>query len=320
MTTRARAEFVAIVGTVNHDVILTSEGREFESLGGILYNAIPLAALLDGTGISCRLHGRLSEQDLHEAARLLASFPAADPGGLIADSAGTNISRLDYRGGADRIEEVEMRVAPLSAEDLRGVALARAVLVNMISGRDVELDVLRTIRSQTSSPFFLDVQALARAPDSPRRPRRVPEWREWAALFDVVRGNETEIPWFAGLPGKLLPAMQAVLEVGAGEVILTRGKLGSWRGVLRKGRIVVDEIPAYPANAAEEPTGCGDAYLAGVCAGRILGLDPTASCHLGSWTAARVAELTGLASLAALAGLRERAGRALSISFHGSRV
>jgi sugar/nucleoside kinase (ribokinase family) len=306
-----RAQFVAVVGTVNHDVIRTADGREFESLGGILYNAIPLAALLEGTEFSCRLYGRLSAEDREEAARLLAGFPAADPRGLIADSSGTNISRLDYRGGPDRIEEVEMRVAPLSWEDLRGVTSARAVLVNMISGRDVELEVLRELRSQTTAPLFLDVQALARAPESPRRPCLVPSWREWAALFDVVRGNETEIPWFAGLPGELRPALQAVLEAGAGEVILTRGKLGSLRGVLRNGQTVVEEIPAYSARATEEPTGCGDTYLAAVCAGRLLGLDPSASCHLGSWAAARVAELTGLASLAALAGLRGRAARAL---------
>jgi sugar/nucleoside kinase (ribokinase family) len=316
----SRKQFVAVVGTVNHDVILTSDGREFESLGGILYNAIPLAALLEGTGISCRLYGRLSADDLQEAGRLLGGFPAADPGGLIVDPSGTNVSRLDYRGGGERIEEVEMRVAPLSTDDLRGVDSACAVLVNMISGRDVELAVLRSVRAQAKAPWFLDVQALARAPESPRRPRQVPHWREWAALFDIVRGNETEIPWFAAMPGEIRAAMQAILEAGAREVILTRGKLGSLRGVLQNGRTVIEEIPAYPASATEEPTGCGDAYLAAVVAGRLLGLDPSASCHLGSWTAARVAELTGLASLGALVGLRERADGALAMLRTGGRV
>ena len=56
-------------------------------------------------------------------------------------------------------------------------------------------------------------------------------------------------------------------------------------------------------------TGCGDSYLAGVCAGGVLGLPPPAAARLGAWTAAQVAGLAGIDGMAALRGLRERAAR-----------
>jgi len=134
------APFVAVIGTVNLDTIVTADGRRLESLGGILYNAIPLAALLEKPGVGVRIYARLGERHRTEAIRLLEAFPAVDASTLVADPAGTNLSLLDYSGPGERLERVEMRVPPLTRDDLAGAESARAILVNMISGRDVRAD------------------------------------------------------------------------------------------------------------------------------------------------------------------------------------
>ena len=64
-----------------------------------------------------------------------------------------------------------------------------------------------------------------------------------------------------------------------------------------------------PRTRADDPTGCGDAFLAGVCAGLVTGLDGVEACRLGSYAAARVAALSGLESLTALRGLGAAAAR-----------
>jgi sugar/nucleoside kinase (ribokinase family) len=301
------APFVSVVGTVNHDRIVTADGRHLESLGGILYNAVPLAALLEGTGVRVRLHGRLGAEHRREAERLLAPFPLADASGLIADGAGTNASFLDYSGPGDRVERVELRVAPLSGEDLAGVAGAKAVLVNMVSGRDLSRETAARLRRACAARFFLDVQALTRTNDAPRRPRAVPDWREWCACFDVIRGNEVEICHFAGLPGDVAGAMRRILDAGADEVLVTRGEEGSLRA--GRGRTEVEKLDAFPSAAGSEVTGCGDSFLAGVCAGWVLGLSGMRAASLGSWTAAQMADLAGLDAARALRGLRLRAAR-----------
>jgi sugar/nucleoside kinase (ribokinase family) len=302
--------FVAVVGTVNLDSIVTPTGERHESLGGILYNCVVLGHLLEGTGIRVRLCARLGAEHREEALRLLADVPAVDPSGLISDPGGTNVSHLDYSQGPERVEWVEFRVPPLVPEDLAGIESARAILVNMISGRDLTPATVRVLRECSPALFLLDVQALVRSAEKPRRTRAVDGWQEWCPLFDVVRGNDLEIRHFCDSPDSLGEALRRILEAGAGEVLATRGAAGSLRATLEKGRVRAEEVPGVRCERPLDPTGCGDAYLAGVCAARVLGLAPDIAPHLGSYVASRVVALRGLAELAALRGIREEAAAA----------
>jgi sugar/nucleoside kinase (ribokinase family) len=299
--------FVAVVGTVNRDVVVGPGGTRRESLGGILYNAIPLGALLEGTGISVRPIGRLSAADRAEARRILSAFPAVTAETLQPDPAGTNLSLLDYSRGGERVEEVRMRVAPLSLEDLAAGRGARAWLVNMISGRDVDVETVAALRLEERGLFLLDVQALARTADTPRAPRVVPDAAAWSRGFHVVRGSETEIAHLGGAPADVAAAARTILRAGAGEVLATRGGDGVVRFVREGEEIRATETPAAPCEAPVDPTGCGDAFLSAVCAGRVLGLAPEESVRLGTFVAARVLGLSGIESLVALRDLRAEA-------------
>jgi sugar/nucleoside kinase (ribokinase family) len=200
-----------------------------------------------------------------------------------------------------------MRVAPLSASDLAPARGAQATLVNMISGRDVASATLAELRRGERGSFLLDVQALARSTDTPRRPRVVPDAPAWCRVFDVVRGSETEIAHFGGAPGDPRSAAARILSAGAGEVLATRGERGSVRYVLAGGELQRAEVAAVPCRAPVDPTGCGDSFLSGVCAGRILGLSALESLRLGSFVASRVLALAGLEALAALRTIRREA-------------
>ncbi|MEZ5063110.1 MAG: carbohydrate kinase family protein [bacterium] len=301
---------VAVIGTVNRDVIVTAEGAEHTSLGGILYNVLPLVALLEDTGLRVAPIGRLGAGDRDEAIALLRGFAALDPSGLIVDAAGTNVSHLDYRGGGERIEHVAMNVASLGGGDLVAAAPAQAVLVNMISGRDVSLEALEALRATCDGTLYLDVQALARTTDTPRRPRAEPEWVRWAAVFDVIRGNEDEIGWIAGTGGDVEAGVRRLLHAGAGEVLVTAGSRGASRFVLEGSDVRRDVVPAVPVARVADPTGCGDSFLSAVVAGRLLGLAPLDSVALGAWLASEVATRTGLSSLRELRGVRKRAAAA----------
>ena len=295
--------FVAIVGTVNRDVILHPDGARRESLGGILYNAIPLGALLAGTGLRVRPIGRLGAEDRREAQEILAAFPAIESDTLLEDPAGTNLSILDYSKGGERVEEVRARVSPLTESDLAAGCGARAWLVNMISGQDVALATLDCVRRRETGLFLLDIQALARTTDTPRRSRRVEDFRSWSGLFHVVRGSETEVAHFGDAPGDVAAAARHVLAAGAMEVVATRGEHGlRWWA---KGNADAVEVPAVPCRRPLDPTGCGDAFLSAVCAGRMLGLTPADSLRLGAFVGARVLGLAGLAALAELRHLQE---------------
>lgn len=299
--------FVAVVGTVNHDIIVPKHGPPTESLGGILYNALPLAALLESTGVGVALVGRLGADHRREAIAKLARFPHVNAQSLIADPAGTNLSRLDYSQGAERVETVEMRVAPLSDPDLAPLLDAEAVLVNMISGRDVDRDTMTRFRARTRARLFLDVQALARSLDAPRRSCVVPDGLAWASTFHVVRGNAEEIAYLGGVPGDPDEAAGRLLAAGAEEVLATRGGAGVTRFAQGSTGTRSRDFPAFACPHPVDPTGCGDSFLAGVVAAHLLGLPPEGGVRLGVYVASRVAGLSGLDALEALDGIREEA-------------
>ncbi len=303
--------FVAVIGTVNHDEIRRQDGTRRESLGGILYNVLPLAILLEGTGLRVRAIGRLGEEHRRQAMELLAEFPAADGSGLLADPAGTNESWLDYSGAGERREGVELRVAPLDDADLASAAGAQAVLVNMISGRDVSAGSLERLAGRISGPMLLDVQALARTTDAPRRPRRVPDAEAWARPFDVVRGNELEIGGFGGDLADPAAAAHRILSFprAPAEVLLTLGERGAVRFERSGGDVRVDRVEPVPCPEPRDPTGCGDSFLAAVTAARVLGRSRAAAARMAAFVAARVAELSGLEELGRLRSLRDEALR-----------
>jgi sugar/nucleoside kinase (ribokinase family) len=294
--------FVAVLGTVNRDVIVDGSGARRESLGGILYNAIALGALFQGKGISVRPIGRLGAADRREAIDILSAFPSIEADALIEDPAGTNLSILDYRDDAsgDRVERVEMRVPPLGDADLQAARGGVACLVNMTSGRDVEREVLARFRAAERGLFVLDVQALARTRGVPRAPRLVPDFESWSAIFPIVRGSESEIAHFGGDVEDVAASAGRILDAGAREVIVTRAELGGSCYRTERGARTRIDYGAVPCARPVDPTGCGDTFLSGVCAARVLGFPADESLRLGAFVASRVIGLAGLEELCAL--------------------
>ena len=76
-------------------------------------------------------------------------------------------------------------------------------------------------------------------------------------------------------------------------VVVTRGEQGS---TIREGDRV-SEIPPVPARRVVDPTACGDAYRAGLLAGRARGLSFETAGRMGSLLGSYVVEVEGPQSL-----------------------
>ena len=72
-------------------------------------------------------------------------------------------------------------------------------------------------------------------------------------------------------------------------LVVTRGGKGS--AIYTKGRVL--EIPAAPVNVLTDPTGCGDAYRAGLLFGLMKGADWETSGRLGAMMGAIKIEHAG---------------------------
>jgi ribokinase len=111
-------------------------------------------------------------------------------------------------------------------------------------------------------------------------PEGVPAAREIAAQVDLLIVNRVEA---ALLTGQEEPreALQALLEVVPGMVALTVGS----QGVLVGAEGQVDHVPAYPVEA-EDSTGAGDAFAAGLVTGLLRRLTPREATRFGAAVAA----------------------------------
>lgn len=311
----------AIVGTVNRDRVIMPDGAEHSSLGGILYNALTLArcASRDDT---IRVIGRLGDEDRDEALALLGRSPAIDSSGLVFCAGASNQASLAYTSADHRVETLVDRVGPLSDDEIVRAADADFVLANLISGWDFTPPQLAHL-SGGGTRVLLDVQSLTLAPpggDGTRVFRAVPEWREWCAHVEIVKGNAEEIAWFtgAGLDAvtELRRAARAVLERGPRVLVTTLGARGchvAWRDAAQgKGGLRSRIVPAIPGVRVADPTGCGDAFASAFLADYARSEDPLRGACAGNALAAAVASTRGLDALLTLpdtATQRERLWR-----------
>lgn len=74
-------------------------------------------------------------------------------------------------------------------------------------------------------------------------------------------------------------------------LILTYGENGS--KIWKKGSASVIEIPAVKTKKVVDPTGCGDAYRAGLMYGISKGLSIEKSANIGAWMGAKAVEVAG---------------------------
>ncbi len=308
----------AIAGTVPRDRIITAAGDTHTSLGGILYNALALARCA-APGDVIRPIGRAGEDDHAEILKLFAACPAIDASGMRFVPGGSNEVTLTYTSNESRIETVVDRVGALSDDDLQSAARADFLLANLISGWDfTPAQLARAALGRAR--VLLDIQSVTLSrplADGTRAYRAVPEWREWCAPVEVLKGNDAEIAWFTGLrlaePRDFECAADAVFECGPRVVAVTldaRGVFIAARDRLGgRSRARTRFIAAVPDVCVADPTGCGDTFASGFLAEYARTGDVLRAACAGNALAALVAATRGLGAVAALpdsAPLRDR--------------
>jgi adenosine kinase len=297
---------VAVIGTINHDRIISPSGEVHEDLGGILYNVLTLAPFLDPDDLLVPI-ARVGAERREEIEALLAPYDCIDPSHLLWWPGGTNETVLRYVTPDVREETLIERIVPLADEELRAASACDVVLVNLVWGRELEPAQIRLIAGRETM-LLLDIQSLTLTfrGGGDRAYRNIPAWREWAEKADVLKGSEEELRWFAGengpLPGDLQGVMAEILEAGPEMVLATKGAAGStvvWR---EGGRLRSAEVPPLPVAEEElvDSTGCGDAYASGFALGLLESEGALEAALLGSTLAGLVCQSRGLRALRGL--------------------
>lgn len=271
---------VGVLGTLVYDRIWTladrAAGRPFESWGGMAYGFASAAAFVP-PGWEVVPLVKVGADLAGEARALLATLPGLRAGdGVVGVPEPTNRVELTYTDALNRGERLTGGVPGWSWDELaprlRGLD---ALLVNFISGFEMELETAERLRASFAGPTWCDLHSLFLGPpcDGNRPHRRLPHADRWLACWDAVQTNEDELRLLS--PEDATPHPADLLSRGPLAAFTTLGPRGaawaarddlsahplSWPA--RRGTSVPDAVRGHappPAAPRGDPTGAGDVW------------------------------------------------------------
>jgi len=281
---------VGVIGTFVWDVIHGRDGRAvpIEEWGGITYTLAGLDAALDDNWEIVPIL-RVGS-DLAERARMFCkSLSRMAPDAALIEVPHLNQRvTLRYIDAERRTEVLSGGVPAWTWTALKPVvdeAKLDALLVNFLSGWELDLPTMQMVRGHLDVPIYCDLHMLMWAVqnDGRRTLRALPDVASWCACFDILQLNEDEMSMLAPDPLALAATAMAAgtsclcVTLGRQGVVYVaapgferlsdrpvRGGLstGSRGGAGAFGAVRTALVPAAVANVDGDgdPTGCGDVW------------------------------------------------------------
>ena len=251
-----------------------------------------------------------------EARAWLATLPRVDQSALQIVPEANNRVTIRYHDAAERTERLEGGVPPWSWAGLEDrVRGCDGLVVNFISGHEMELGACRALRAGFAGPIHADLHSLflGSEPDGTRVARPLPELEAWLACFDSVQMNEAEAALAGASSDDRAGFLRGVLDAGPAVAIVTLGAAGvAWAerhgletAVGRGRRAVGASDGARTATGSVtiraprkgDPTGCGDVWGAAFFARRMSGDPVGRAAQIATRLASRSVEHRGAEGL-----------------------
>lgn len=145
----------------------------------------------------------------------------------------------------------------ISFDDLKSYD---GILINMITGFDIDLEQMIEIRKNYNGPIYFDVHTFSRglSPDGKREFRKTPEFDKWAALLDIIQVNQTELLTISEYESEP-EIVKHILELGVKYLVVTKEKQGARVYFNRKGDINSIFYSSLKVKSKNK-VGCGDVF------------------------------------------------------------
>lgn len=312
---------LTVIGHLCKDVIhLPNDSFDAapQSYGGIFFSVVSLAGLLAESDTIMPVFG-VGAAEYDDVLTRLRQYPNVDIDGIFRIKGKTNEVHLFYDANrSTRIECSKEIAAPIPYSRIKPNLDTDGILVNLISGFDLTLETLDTMRMEVRDkriPIHLDLHSLTLGVDeeNKRFRRPVPDWRRWCFMMNSVQMSEEEA---AGLTAEHFDEQTLInhlMPLMVNDLLITRGEGGATlvhQDIHKK--LTRFDRPAFEAGPVCDTTGCGDVFGAAFVAEFVKGRD-----HLRAFEAAitaaginatmrSAAELSGLGTLVAAAMAKAR--------------
>ena len=178
--------------------------------------------------------------------------------------------------------------------DYSGLKEFDGILINMITGFDIDLTQLKEIRKSTKALIYFDVHTLSRGLDENmhRDFRSIPNFDRWAENIDIIQCNHHEIFTLSDQKNEN-KIIKELFKCGVKVVCLTKGEAGVRVYYQNKSEV------AYYFRTAKKisyntKVGCGDVFGAAFFYGYISSGDIFKTAELASSSAEFIASINNL--------------------------
>jgi sugar/nucleoside kinase (ribokinase family) len=240
---------------------------------------------------------RIRPEDAHELLQLPRELGVHVH--CVPSEATTTFENVYGVAGTDDRQQRVRAVAEGFEPDHVGGLHPQAWLVGPLLPQDIPIGLLQRARGQ-GGHLALDVQGLLRRLDGEQVMEAAVGAPTWAQYAHVLKASAHEASLITDCSDAFEQA-RALAALGPEEVLVTWGAEGS--AVWAEGEAT--HVPAIPVRQPQDPTGCGDTYLAAYIAARLRGDAPGEAARFAAVAAAAKLEHAGPLMLDA-ASLRAR--------------
>lgn len=287
---------ILLIGTVVKDKIIFLDKTQVESFGGLTHSINAALAVCNSDD---RLipFSRIGVDIYSDFNQLWMNDNRLVKDGLIPYSKKNNCVELTYLDANERIEKSLYPMPPLQFDEVAPFLDVDLILVNLISGWDVELLFMQKLRTAFDGLIAIDIHSLTleRLSDGTRRLKPVTYIQSWLECADIIQLNEREYEMIAG--GEKDPEIFFMQTCAQTDKIInfTKGPQGSISYRIKKNRCEVIRISADQNIKVIDPIGCGDTFFAVFGINYFKTKDTKLSAFRANTVAASAGSIKGLA-------------------------
>ncbi|MGB2697470.1 MAG: PfkB family carbohydrate kinase [Candidatus Zixiibacteriota bacterium] len=296
---------IAVLGTITRDTVIYPDSRKIESFGGILYNILALSYLgkrnvkiYPACNLGC---------DIYDSVLwILKKCKNVDIRGIRKVKRKNNHNFLIYDKKGNRDEISRNSVPELTYSQLKPFLNSDVILVNFISGKDIDLKTLKKLKKNTSALIFMDIHSLILGKGkSGKRFVKVPKnWLSFTGCADVVQCNFFE---FSKLSNKKMDSSakiknfaRSILRSGPQVLLVTNGKINGYVIQPGKNGVKVNRSIVPKIKKVKDLTGCGDVFSAAFLLSYLKSKDPVSSANFANSVATYKCRFPGIENLSKL--------------------
>lgn len=262
------------------DYIHRGEETTSKQFGGILYSLVSLA-VISGENATVFPVMNLGEDEYDNITGFLKTIGNIDLSYVKKTPHKTRVVNLFYKDKEsvlnvstkktyDREENSTEPTLPVDYEQIKELLPELdGILINLVSGVDLNLETLLKIRSNFKGYIHMDLHNLVMQtfPDGTRKQVPVKEWQSWVSAPDTLQMNESELNILTGDNVTEYDTAGKILASGnVRSLVVTRGRSGVSLFSMHKkpgsanAYLDKSDVPRIDSPEFVDSTGCGDVF------------------------------------------------------------